>query len=87
MADFLRNVLPDYTAERQPKTQVQPSVTQPEIPPTVTVKDETSDDAGYETIYLRELDKPPRFQDTQYGIRKNGDTLMIGNSTFDLDEP
>jgi hypothetical protein len=79
--------LPDYTAKRQTKTQVQPTVTQPEIPPTVTIKDETTDDADDETIDLREQDKPPRFHDTQYGIRKNGDTRMIGNSTVELDEP
>jgi hypothetical protein len=56
MADFLRKVLPDYTAERQPKTQVQPSVTQQEISPAVTEKDETSDDADDETIDLCELE-------------------------------
>jgi hypothetical protein len=42
----------------------------------------SSDD---ETIDLRELDKTPRFLDKQYGIRKDGDTLMISNSTVNLD--
>jgi hypothetical protein len=87
MADFLRKVLPDYTAERQSKMQVQQSDTPTEIPPVVPMKHETSDNAEDETIDLRELDKPPRFLDTQYCIRKDGDTLIIGNSTVDVDEP
>jgi hypothetical protein len=36
---------------------------------------------------LRDSDKTPHFRDRQYGIRKEGDTLMIGNSEVDLDEP
>jgi hypothetical protein len=38
----------------------------------------SSDD---ETIDLRELHKTKRFLDKQYGIRRDGDTLMIGNSS------
>jgi hypothetical protein len=33
------------------------------------------------------FDKTPHFHDKQYGIRKDGDTLMVGNSAVDLDEP
>jgi hypothetical protein len=90
MADFLRKILPDYTAERQPKNAnaVQESDTQTEIPSMVTPKrDISSDVEDPETIDLREMTKTPRFLDSQYGIRKDGDTFMIGNSTIDLDEP
>jgi hypothetical protein len=38
MANFLLKVLPDYTAERQPKTEVHQSVAQAEIPSMVTPK-------------------------------------------------
>jgi hypothetical protein len=31
--------------------------------------------------------KTPQFQDRQHVIRKDGDTLMIGNSAVDVDEP
>jgi hypothetical protein len=48
-------------------------------------RDISSDDA--ETTDLRELDKTSQFQDRPYGIRKDGDTLMMGNSTANLDEP
>jgi hypothetical protein len=53
MADFLCKVLPDYTAKRQPKTEVHQSVTQTEIPSMVTPKGDSSDDD--KTIDLREL--------------------------------
>jgi hypothetical protein len=56
MADFLRYVLPDYTAERQPKNAVQESDTPIEIPLAVTQKRESSDNDA-ETIDLRDLDK------------------------------
>jgi hypothetical protein len=45
------------------------------------------DDDDTETIDVRELGTTPRFRDRQYGIRKEGDTLLIGNSVFDLDTP
>jgi hypothetical protein len=51
----------------------------------VTHKRDSSNDD--ETIDLRELDKTPRFLHKQYGNRSDGDTLMIGNSTGNLDEP
>jgi hypothetical protein len=86
MTEILRKVLPDYTSESHPKTQVQQSDTPTEIPPVVTLRRESSDDDA-ETIDLRELDETPKFQDRQYGIRKDGDTLTIGNSAVDLDEP
>jgi hypothetical protein len=86
LADFLRKVLQDYTGEHRLKPEVYQSVTQTAIPPMGSRKrDSSSDDA--ETIDLRELDKTPQFQDRQYGIRKDCDTLMIGNSTANLDEP
>jgi hypothetical protein len=44
----------------------------------VTPKREGRDDDGdAETIDVRELGTPPRFRDRQYGIRNEGDTLMI----------
>jgi hypothetical protein len=51
----------------------------------VTPKRDSSDDN--ETIHLRQLEKTPRFLDKQYCIRRDGDTLMIGNSTINQDEP
>jgi hypothetical protein len=33
------------------------------------------------------LDKTPYFHDAQYDIRKDDDTLKVGNSAVDLDEP
>jgi hypothetical protein len=32
------------------------------------------------------LNKTPRFLDKQYGIQRDGDTIMVGNSTVSLDE-
>jgi hypothetical protein len=55
LADFLRKIFPDYTAERQPKTEVQQSVTQRQIPSMVTPKSDSSSDD--ETNDLRELGK------------------------------
>jgi hypothetical protein len=78
--------LPHYTPEHQPKIELDPSATQTEIPSMVTPKrySSSSDDV---TIDLQHLDKTPLFLDKQYGIRKDGDTLMIGNSTVNLEGP
>jgi hypothetical protein len=35
---------------------------------------------------LQELGTTPRFRDKQYGILKEGTTLMIGSSVVDLDK-
>jgi uncharacterized ferredoxin-like protein len=83
-ADFLRKVLPDYTAERQPKNAVQKSDKPMEIPVSVTPKSEGDDDV--EIIDVRESGKT-HFRNKLYGIQKAGDTLMIGNSAVDLNEP
>jgi hypothetical protein len=79
MADFLRKLLPDYTGniDLNPK-YMNLLHRQTEIPLMVTPKRESSDDA--ETIDLRggqNTTVPYR----QFGIRKDGDTLMIGNSS------
>jgi hypothetical protein len=86
LADFLLKVLPDYASEHQPKTEVQRSVTQTEIPSVVTPKRDSSDDD--ETTYgdVRDFDKSLRFLDNQYGIRRNSDNLMIGNSIGNVDK-
>jgi hypothetical protein len=57
-----------------------------EIPVAVTPKRESGDD-DVEIIDVRELVKTPHFRDKLYGIRKEGYTLMIGNSAVDLNEP
>jgi hypothetical protein len=87
-AEFLRQVLPHYTAERQPKNVEQEYVTPVEIPAAVNPKRESrNDDDDAETIDLKELDPTPLSRDKQYCIRKEGTTLMIGNSAVDLDKP
>jgi hypothetical protein len=52
----------------------------------VTPKRDISSDYA-ETIDLREMAKTPRFLVSRYGIQKDGDALIIRNSTVDLDEP
>jgi hypothetical protein len=69
-------------------TSLNKSDTPAEVPVAVTPKRESRhyvDDA--ETIDLREFGTNPRFRDKQYGIRKERNTLMIGNSVVDLDKP
>jgi hypothetical protein len=100
MADFMRTALPTtYTAAAAVAAEhpskydddvaEQESDTPVEVPVAVTPKregrDEDDDDA--ESIHLRELGTTPRFRDKQYGIRKEGTTLMIGISVVDLDKP
>jgi hypothetical protein len=88
MADFRRILLPDHTAEREPKNDVQESNIPIEIPLAVKPKRESrDDDEDAEIKDLRDSDKTTYFRDTLYGIRKEGDTLMIGNSEVDFDEP
>jgi hypothetical protein len=87
MADFLRKALPDYTAEHSSKYVVeQNSDTAVENPVAAAPKRESSDDDDAETIDLRKLGTTPRFRHRQYGIRNEGDTLMIGNSAIDLEK-
>jgi hypothetical protein len=97
MADFMHKALPVYTAaaaEHPSKYDVieQETDTPVEVPVAVTPKreshhDDNDDDADVETIDLRELGTTPPFRDKQYGIRKEGTTLMTGNSVVDLDKP
>jgi hypothetical protein len=79
MADFLRKVLPDYTAEHQSKYVVeQDSETPLEMPVPVKPKRESrddDDDCDAESIDLRELATTPRFRDRQYGVRKKAISL------------
>jgi hypothetical protein len=89
MADFMHKALPTYTAEHPSKYVVEQEYDTPaQVPVAVTPnrksRDDEDDDA--ETIYLRELGTL-RFRDKQYGIRKEGTTLMIGNSEVDLEKP
>jgi hypothetical protein len=86
-ADFLRKVLPDYTAERQPKNVEQESDTPMGIPVAVTPKRESDDDDVVEIIDVRRSGKTTNFCDKLYCILKEGGTLMIGNSAIDLNEP
>jgi hypothetical protein len=80
LADFLHKLLPDYTSD--PKIEVQQSATQMKIP---TPK--RSLDSGVEIIDdVREFDETPRFLDKLCGIRRDGDTFMIGNSVVSVDE-
>jgi hypothetical protein len=58
-----------------------------DIPVAVTPKRESVDDDDVEIIDVRESGKTPHFRDKLYGIRKEGDTPMIGNSEVDLDDP
>jgi hypothetical protein len=92
MADFMHKALPAFTAaaEHPSKDDVveQGSDTPVEVPVAGTPKREgRDDDDDAETIDLRELGTTPRFRDKQYGIPKEGNTLMIGNSVVDLDTP
>jgi hypothetical protein len=89
MADFMLKALPSYTAEHTSKYVVeQESGTPVEVPVPVTTKRESRDDYDdVETIDLQKLGTTLRFRDKQYGIRKEGDTIMIGNSSVDLDKP
>jgi hypothetical protein len=89
MADFMRKELPDNSAEHLSKYVVeQESDTPVEFPAAVIPKHESrNDDADAETIDLRALGTTPRFGYKQYGIRKGGTTLMIGNSAVDFDNP
>jgi hypothetical protein len=91
-ADFIHKALPAYTVEHPSKYDVveQESDTPVDVPAAVTPKresrhDHNDDDA--ETIDLRQLGTTLRFRDKQYGIRKEGNTLMIGNSVVELDKP
>jgi hypothetical protein len=89
LAQFFHKALPTYTAEHQSKYLVEQDSDNPvEVPVVVTPKRECRDDdcEDAETNHLRELGKL-RFRDKQYGIRKEGTTLMIGNSAVDLDTP
>jgi hypothetical protein len=92
MADFTHKSLPVYTAEHPSKYGVfeQESDTPVEFYVAVTPRRESSNDDNdddAETIDFRELGTMPSFRDQQYGIRKEGTTLMIGNSAVDLDNP
>jgi hypothetical protein len=95
MANFMHKALPAYTAaaavENPSKYEdvvEQEYDTPVEVPVVVTPKREgRDDDDDAQTIDLRELGTTPRFRDKQYGIRKEGTTLMIGNSVVDLDKP
>jgi hypothetical protein len=88
MANFLHKALPDHTAEHPSKYVVEQEPDKHvEVPVEVTPKREShEDDDGAETIDLREL-CTLRFRVKQYGIWKEGDSLMIGNSAVDLDTP
>jgi hypothetical protein len=55
--------------------------------PTLESRFDDNNDDDAETVDMRELGTTPRFRDKQYGIRKEGTTLMIGNSVVDLDKP
>jgi hypothetical protein len=57
-----------------------------EIPVAVTPKHESGDD-NVEFIDVPESSQTPHFRDKIYGIRKDGNTLLIGNSQVDLDGP
>jgi hypothetical protein len=95
MADFMRKALPTYTAaaavehpSKYDDVVEQESDTPVEVPVAVTPKRGGLHDNDHaETIDLRELDTTPRFRDKQYGSRKEGTTLMIGNSVVDLEKP
>jgi hypothetical protein len=94
MADFMYKALPAYTAAEHPSKYgvvEQEADTPVEVPAALTLKRESrndnDDDDDVETIDLRELGTTPRFRDKQYGILKEGNTLMIGNSVVDLDKP
>jgi hypothetical protein len=87
MDDFLHKSLPDHTAEQPSKYVDEQESDKPvEVPVEVTTKRESREDDDAETIDLREL-CTLRFRDKQYGIWKEGDSLMIGNSAVDLDTP
>jgi hypothetical protein len=89
MADFMHKALPTYTAEHTSIYDVveQECDTPVEVPVAVSPKRESRDGEDAETIYLRALGTTLGFRDKQYGIRKKGNTLMIGNSAIDLDTP
>jgi hypothetical protein len=93
MADFMHKALPAYTAAEHPsKYDVleQECDTPVQVPFEVTPKRENrhdNNDDGAKTIDLREFSTTPRFRDKQYGVRKEGNTFMIGNSVVDLDKP
>jgi hypothetical protein len=86
MADFLLKVLADNMAEHQLKTVVQQSVTPTEIPSMVMPKRDSSSDDETTDGDVREFNKTSRFLENQYGIRRDGDTLMIGNSIVNVEE-
>jgi hypothetical protein len=89
MTDFMLKALTTaYTAAAAAEhlSKYEDDVVVDDTPVAVTPKREGRDDDDYsETIDLRELGTTPRFRDKQYGIRKEGNTLMIGNSVVDLD--
>jgi hypothetical protein len=72
--------------EPQSKNAVHGSDTPIEIPVPVTPKRESGDDSDVEIINVRESGNT-HFRDKLYGIRKESDTLTIGNSAIDLNEP
>jgi hypothetical protein len=52
----------------------------------VTPKRDSSTDDETTEGDVQEFNKTSRFLDNRYGIRKDGDTLMIGNSIINVEE-
>jgi hypothetical protein len=56
------------------------------IPSVVTPKRDSSTDDETTDGDVREFNKTSQFLDNRYGIRKDGDTLMIDNSIINVEE-
>jgi hypothetical protein len=92
MADFMHKALQAKTADNPSKYSVveQEPDTPVEVPVAVTPERESrhnDNDDDAEIIDLRELCTTQPFRDKQYGIRKEGTTITIGNSVVVLDKP
>jgi hypothetical protein len=89
MVDFMHKALPAYTeasaAEHPSKYDVVKQ--ESDTPVEVTPKRESRHDDDAETIDLRELGTAQIVRDKQYRIRKEVNTLMIGNSVVEVDTP
>ena len=86
-AEFLKKVLPKDKSHQQEQEQVIPKIELLEQTPQRRFEVPSTSDTKdiYVEIASPFLSPGTRLLDTQYGIRKDGDTFKIGNSTVIID--
>jgi hypothetical protein len=93
VSEFLRRVLPEPSVQPPPSPPQKHSIVQPEVgaertpppppsqpPPFSREGEETSSEISDNAGYVSAPYSMPSLLDTKYGIRKDGDEFMIGDS-------